>query len=250
MSNIQIFSKDNFKVRTINEDGKIYFVAKDVAETLEYSDASNPARLFANVPEIWKGVKRIHTPGGEQDMLCLTEQGVYFFLNRSDKPKALPYQMWIAGDVVPSIRETGSYSIHKEQKALPFGVLDGAQKILELAGIKDNQLVLALDKMYQSYTGRSVLLTAGIELAAPEKKQLLNPTQIGRELGLSSRQVNDILAGMGYQHKINKQWEPIGDGVNYSVMLDVNKGHYKGVPVRQLKWTTEIIQIIKERQQS
>ena len=61
MSNIQIFSKDNFKVRTINDDGKIYFVAKDVAETLEYSDASNPARLFANVPEIWKGVKRIHT---------------------------------------------------------------------------------------------------------------------------------------------------------------------------------------------
>lgn len=250
MSNIQIFSKDNFKVRTINDDGKIYFVAKDVAETLEYSDASNPARLFANVPEIWKGVKRIHTPGGEQDMLCLTEQGVYFFLNRSDKPKALPYQMWIAGDVVPSIRETGSYSVHKGQPALPPGAMEGVKIMLESAGITGNQLTLALDKIYKKHIGYSALQACEIELAAPEKRQLLNPTQIGRELGLSSRQVNDILAGMGYQHKINKQWEPIGDGVNYSVMLDVNKGHYKGVPVRQLKWTTEIIQIIKERQQS
>ena len=180
-------------------------------------------------------------------MLCLSEQGVYFFLGRSDKPRALPYQMWIAGEVVPSIRETGSYSIHKEQNALPPGVLDGAQKILELAGIKDNQLTLALDKIYQSYTGRSVLLTAGIELTAPNKKQLLNPTEIGNQLGLSPRRVNEILAGAGYQHKINKQWEPIGDGVKYSVMLDVNKGHSKGVPICQLKWTTDILPIIKER---
>ena len=110
---LQIFQskKDNFSVRTIKDDkGNIYFVAKDVAQALEYSEASNSARLFANVPEIWKGVKPIHTPGGEQKMLCLTEQGLYFFLGRSDKQKALPYQMWIAGDVVPSIRQTGFYA--------------------------------------------------------------------------------------------------------------------------------------------
>ena len=45
-----------------------------------------------NVPEDWKGTKRIRTPGGEQEMLCLSEQGLYFFLGRSDKPKALPYE--------------------------------------------------------------------------------------------------------------------------------------------------------------
>ena len=43
-------------------------------------------------------------------MLCLTENGVYFFLGRSDKKKALPYQMWIAGEVVPSIRKHGMYA--------------------------------------------------------------------------------------------------------------------------------------------
>ena len=43
-------------------------------------------------------------------MLVVSEAGLYFFLARSDKPKALPFQKWLAGDVVPSIRRTGSYS--------------------------------------------------------------------------------------------------------------------------------------------
>ena len=107
---LQVFSKDEFQVRTLNEsDGSIWFVAKDVAHALDYAPESNPSRLMQSVPEIWKGVKRIHTLGGEQEMLCLMEQGVYFFLGRSDKPKALPYQMWIAGEVVPSIRKHGAY---------------------------------------------------------------------------------------------------------------------------------------------
>ena len=42
-------------------------------------------------------------------MSCLTEQGVYFFLARSDKKKAIPFQRWLAGDVVPSVRRHGAY---------------------------------------------------------------------------------------------------------------------------------------------
>ena len=105
-----VFENSDFSVRTLKDDGVIWFVAKDVAKALEYSEASNPARLFSAVPEIWSGVKRIHTRSEngveqEREMLCLSEQGVYFFLGRSDKKKALPYQMWIAGDVVSLIRK-------------------------------------------------------------------------------------------------------------------------------------------------
>lgn len=42
-------------------------------------------------------------------MLTLTEHGLYFFLGRSDKPAALPFQKWLAGEVLPSIRKTGAY---------------------------------------------------------------------------------------------------------------------------------------------
>ena len=91
MNKIQLYSNEKFSVRTTrDENGQVWFVGKDIAEALEYAETSNPARLFASVPECWKGVKRIHTvERGEQEMICLTEQGVYFFLGRSDKPKAL-----------------------------------------------------------------------------------------------------------------------------------------------------------------
>ena len=110
---IQLFNNPEFGgVRGCEEpDGTVWVVAKDVAAALEYAETSNTSRLFAGVPDSWKGVKPIHTPGGTQDMLILTEQGLYFFLARSDKPKALPFQMWLANDVVPSIRKTGSYSM-------------------------------------------------------------------------------------------------------------------------------------------
>ena len=104
------FHNDTFSVRSFEEDGTIWFVARDIAEALDYNTDGGMNRIFGNVPDIWKDGKRIATPGGEQDMLCLTEQGLYFFLGRSDKKKATAYQIWIASEVVPSIRKHGFYA--------------------------------------------------------------------------------------------------------------------------------------------
>lgn len=116
-NSLQVFNNGNFSVRTIEDNGEIWFVAKDVAQALDYSGASlnQVNNLFASVPDIWAAHKRImvRSENGveqEREMLCLTEQGLYFFLGRSDKKAALPYQMWIAGDVVPSIRKHGMYA--------------------------------------------------------------------------------------------------------------------------------------------
>jgi prophage antirepressor-like protein len=111
---LMAFYYEGYQVRKPEINNELWFVGKDVAEALRYSEESNPARLFSNVPEEWKGVKPIHTPGGIQEMLCLSEQGLYFFLGRSDKPAALPFQKWIAGEVVPSIRKQGYYALDKQ----------------------------------------------------------------------------------------------------------------------------------------
>lgn len=117
---VAVFENPYFgKLRVLTEhNGELIFVVRDVAEALGYSESSNPARLLGHVPEEWKGVKRIHTPGGEQDALCLTEQGLYFFLARSDKPAALPFQKWLAGDVLPSIRRHGLYATPQTVEAM------------------------------------------------------------------------------------------------------------------------------------
>lgn len=109
MNTIQIFNYQDAQVRTIMKDGEPWFVAKDVAETLGY--VWNGTARISHVPAEWRGVTSVVTPSGMQDMSILSEQGLYFFLSRSDKPKAIPLQKWVAGEVLPSIRKTGSYSL-------------------------------------------------------------------------------------------------------------------------------------------
>ena len=105
---LKIFEKPEFgSVRVVDKDGDPWFVAKDVCEALGYQ--WNGASRIAHVPDEWRGATSVVTPSGEQEMLTLSEQGLYFFLGRSDKPAALPFQKWLAGDVLPSIRKTGSY---------------------------------------------------------------------------------------------------------------------------------------------
>ena len=136
-SAITPFLFDSQTIRVLTVNNAPWFVAKDVAEALEYANSSNPARLLTHVPDEWKGVNPIHTLGGIQEMLTLSEPGLYFFVNRSDKPKALPFQKWIAGDVLPEIRKTGSYSLTSDatiagQPRLHFA-LRGALRAFDLA---------------------------------------------------------------------------------------------------------------------
>ena len=81
-NNIAAFNKDGLTARTITDDnGEIWFVAKDIAQALGYNLNGGMSRIFGYVPDLWKGGKRIDTPGGEQETTCLTEQGLYFLDN-------------------------------------------------------------------------------------------------------------------------------------------------------------------------
>lgn len=104
------FKFEKQPIRITNIDGEPWFVAKDVAEALGYQ--WNGAQRVEHVPEEWKGVTSVVTPGGKQELITLSEQGLYFFLGRSDKPNALPFQKWIAGQVLPSIRKAGRYEMN------------------------------------------------------------------------------------------------------------------------------------------
>lgn len=125
------------KVRIFRDArGEPWFVGKDVALALDYR--WNGAVCFDHVPGEWKGVRTILTPGGDQSMLTLSEQGLYFFLGRSDKPKALPFQKWLAGEVLPAIRKTGKYE--KQPHPLPNGWRDRKPRPGESPRERDNRL--------------------------------------------------------------------------------------------------------------
>lgn len=102
-----VFTFKNRVVRQVTINDEPGFVAKDVAEALGYN--WNGKSRIAHIPAEWRGVTSVVTPSGTQEMHVLTEQGLYFFLGRSDKTAAIPFQKWLAGEVLPSIRKTGSY---------------------------------------------------------------------------------------------------------------------------------------------
>jgi anti-repressor protein len=105
-NSLRVFDFEDKRGRFVMADGEPWFVAKDVVEALGYEWKTN---LIYNVPGEWRGTKPISTLGGMQDMTCLSEQGLYFFLARSNMPKALPFQKKIAGEILPSIRKYGAY---------------------------------------------------------------------------------------------------------------------------------------------
>jgi len=91
-------------VRTIlKDDGTVWFVARDVADALSYKWKGSST--IKHVPVDWRGLYTYQTTSGPQEMAILSEHGLYFFLNRSDKPGALPFQTWVNGTVLPQLRQ-------------------------------------------------------------------------------------------------------------------------------------------------
>ena len=107
MSEMQIFQNRAFgAVRVVEHEGEPWFVAKDVCECLELTDVSKTISLLDDDE---KGTNSIRTPGGKQDMLIVSEPGLYSLVLRSRKPEAKAFKRWIVHEVIPSIRRTGGY---------------------------------------------------------------------------------------------------------------------------------------------
>ena len=240
---LQVFDYHGSAVRTIDKDGEIWFMAKDLCDILELSDVSMTVR---NLDDDEKLIQALFVSGQVREVMTVNEPGLYSLIFKSRKPEAKLFSRWVTHEVLPQIRKTGSYSVKDNQEVTTTDAVSAARIIFESAGIKGNQCALALDRVYRSYTGRSALDTGNITLIAPTNNQLLTPTDIGRRFGLKAKRVNQILAGAGFQHKVNDTWEALPLADDYAVMVDVGKKYGKGTAVRQLKWDSSILDVFDE----
>ena len=107
---IQIFNNEEFgEVRTLNEDGKIYFVASDIAKRLGYMKPANAISAHCRYT-----LKRSipHPQGkGTLDVNVIPEGDVYRLITHSKLPTAERFEKWVFDEVLPSIRKTGGYSL-------------------------------------------------------------------------------------------------------------------------------------------
>lgn len=236
-----------------HDDGNWSVVAKDVCLALDYQWHHN---LLSHVPDEWKGSNPIPTLGGTQEMLTLTEQGLYFFLGRSDKSKALPFQKWVYGDVIPTIRKTGSYAIPaaspkstiREERELQALARD-TMRTLKVFGITGNAAVLSTDNYCRTIAGRSLLEPLGAtHLLADPRGMTYTPTELGKmcEPPLSAIKLNPALESAGLQKRDMGQWMPNDKAESLCEWLDTGKRHSNGTPVKQLKWFKAVLKQIAQ----
>lgn len=89
---LQVFNFEKRDVRVVMTGSEPWFVAKDVCEVLELG---NPRQALAtHIDEDEKGVQKMDTPGGEQEMSVINESGMYALIMRSNKPEAKRFRKW------------------------------------------------------------------------------------------------------------------------------------------------------------
>jgi phage antirepressor YoqD-like protein len=102
------------QIRTMtNEKGETFFVGKDVAEALGYKNTADA--LTRHVEDEDKGVVKHDTLGGAQTMTIINESGLYSLILSSKLEQAKAFKRWVTSEVLPLIRQTGTYTIHRKQ---------------------------------------------------------------------------------------------------------------------------------------
>ena len=105
---IEIFKNDEFgEIRTLTINNEPYFVGKDVASVLGYKEPRSA--VSKKVDEEDRGVSKIATPSGTQEMTVINESGLYSLILSSKLPSAKKFKRWVTSEVLPQIRKTGGY---------------------------------------------------------------------------------------------------------------------------------------------
>lgn len=148
MNELQIFNSGEFgEIRTIEIDGKPYFVGTDVAKALGYNNPRDAVSRHC------KGVVKHDTPtsSGVQLMSYINEGDLYRLIMKSKLPSAEKFEAWVMDEVLPTIRKTGSYqkpmTIAEQIQLLALGNQNHEERIEKLEN------TMTIDYGQQKYIG-------------------------------------------------------------------------------------------------
>ena len=131
---IVLFNNPNFgQVRAMMIDEEPWFVGKDIAEVLDYSDPAKALRM--HVDEEDKGVDKMSTPGGKQNVIIINESGLYSLILKSKLASARQFKRWVTSEVLPSIRKTGGYGVANNNAELLAEIASLKQEVVEIKSL-------------------------------------------------------------------------------------------------------------------
>lgn len=211
MNELQIFNSPEFgQIKIIEKDNSVWFVGKDIAETLGYSNP--PKAIRDHVDEDDKLTERIVLSGQNREVIIINESGLYSLVLSSKLPKAKEFKRWITKEVIPSIRKHGGYLTPAKIEE----VLSNPDTIIKLA--TELKKLRTENQMQAQQIAEFKPIKEYVDIIL-QSTDTVTITQIAADYGLSAKKLNKILNEEKVQHKVNDQW------ILYSNMM--NKGYTK-----------------------
>lgn len=250
---IQIFNNPAFgEIRTIvDENDAPWFVGKDVAEILGYSNASKAVMVHVDDEDKMSTMIEAHSQNGnlsQTKTTLINESGLYALIISSKLPQAKEFKRWVTSDVLPTIRKHGAYMTDEAiQKALlnPDTVIQLATSLkeerearlaLQLKNAEQQALIAQQDVKIQDMTEKSVYCEQVLAC-----KSLVGIGLIAQDYGTTANAMNDFLHSIGVQYSQGKTWSLYEEykykGYTQSTTVDIkHKDGTKGVKLNT-KWT-------------
>lgn len=198
MEKLQMFNFENYEVRTQVINNEPWFVGKDVADVLGYSNSRKA--LIDHVDKDDKDDVTIRDAiGRKQLMTAINESGLYSLILKSKLPSAKRFKRWVTSEVLPTIRKHGMYATENTIEQL-LSDPDTAIKLLETIKTEREQRLIAeqrVNELQPKATYYDLIL---------QNKTLLSVTQIAKDYGMSATALNKILSDFGIQFKQGGTW--------------------------------------------
>ena len=196
MKELQIFNNEKFGQLEIyvDEKGKVWFPATDVAKALGYKEPEKAIR--DHCPEKGCTFWTVLTKGGKQKKKHINEGNVIRLITKSQIPGAEEFESWIFDEVIPQIMKTGKY----EAKTAKNKTLDQEIKLKNSRSRMANAyLKIANNPVFPNEYRQIMLTYAANELSGAEilplpssEKRTFSATEVGEKLGISANKVGTL----------------------------------------------------------
>lgn len=203
MSELQIFKNAEFgSVRTLTINDEPYFVAKDVAEILGYSNPRKAIIDHVDEEDKTDGVTIRDSIGREQTPVLINESGLYSLILSSKMPNAKKFKRWVTSEVLPAIRRHGIYAIDE--------VLNNPDMLIaaltELKAEREKTKLLTETVAVQKQQISEMKPKASYYDVVLNCKDLVAISVIAKDYGWSANRMNQYLHKKSVQYKQGNIW--------------------------------------------
>ena len=202
MNELTVFQNDEFgTVRTVNIDGEPWFIARDVAEILGYSNSRKAIADHVDEEDRNYVTIRDGIPGNPNQVV-VSESGLYSLILSSKLPRARDFKRWVTSEVLPAIRRHGVYAIDDllNNPDAMITALQALKEERELTRQLRNTTYLQAKKIMDLAPKASYY---DLVLSCPDALPI---SMISKDYGWSARKMNEFLHGRGVQYKLQKTW--------------------------------------------